>query len=80
MCELDTEILTFTDQEKSCLYYYLDSEAILLTFELIVIVSPSTSMYCQHKQKNKKQGRLGKDPTKQQLENEQLRSMMARYG
>jgi len=42
MCELDTEILTFTDQEKSCLYYYLDSEAILLTFELIVIVSLKT--------------------------------------
>ena len=39
MCELDTEILTFTDQEKSCLYYYFASETIFLTFELIVIMS-----------------------------------------
>ena len=42
MCELGVEILTFTDQEKSCLYYYFDSEAILQTFELIVIVNLKT--------------------------------------
>jgi len=38
MCELESEILTFTDQEKSCLYYYFDSEAIFLMFELLLWV------------------------------------------